>query len=420
MTLNDAIEKALSYTSDSRLLREGDIFIALKGLQADGHDYVGEILKKNPVAVVVDKSFAGNDPRLVRVEDTTEAHRVLAAAFRQKFRGKLVAVGGSNGKTSTKEFLATLLSEKFKIIKTDKSQNGELGIPKTLEKLRPDIEVAVVEVGIDGPGDMRRHADLLQPDIALLTSIGEEHLNLLKSVDNVFQEEKILFDVTWGRGGFCFAPEVDSYLQKLSGKKSFRMSPARPLLLNENFLMDSALPPLAEQNAALAVLAALELGLSVAEVAQGLKKLEVPEGRGRVYRMKNGGVLVADHYNANPSSMKQGLAFARSRARGVNLPLVLIIGDMLDLGEQSDAAHASLVPDFEKSSATHAIFVGPQWKTLQSKIQRAIPEALFFENSSEAIGASMAVMNPAACVYLKGSNGMRLDRIFSALKGFLA
>src|SRR5690606_21477852 len=134
----------------------------------------------------------------------------------------------SSGKTSTKEFLRQILEPHYRCVVTQKSQNGELGIPKTLEGLRADTEIVLIEVGIDRPHDMERHMHIVQPDVGILTSIGEEHLEQLKNVDTVFAEESKLFEATWKRGGTCFAPRADHYLARFEKHSSMILTPEAP------------------------------------------------------------------------------------------------------------------------------------------------------------------------------------------------
>lgn len=415
MQLEAAAQKARRYTSDSRLAQAGDVFVAMEGAKTDGHHYVQEVLARNPVAVVVRSDFEGNDPRLIKVADVRNAHRELARHFRKKFKGKLVAIGGSNGKTTTKEFVATLLSEKFKIIKTEKSQNGELGIPRTLEQLTDDVEIAVVEVGIDAPGDMTRHADILQPDIAVLTSIGEEHLNLLKTVDNVFTEEKVLFSVTLARGGKCFAPVGDPWLARLQGTAGISFVPMNTTGIDAAYKLQLG-NVYAEQNAALAIAVFKELGGSQENIVSGLAKLKIPDGRGDVLRWRSDLQIVADHYNANPSSMRGGLAFAVRLATSEGLPLRLILGDMLDLGNETARAHESIVEDIFRTCPTDVLLVGPEMSRLANTLRERIAFVETFPDSRAACGAATKLMERSGIVFLKGSRGTALEHCLSAME----
>ncbi len=412
--LAEAAAKAPFYSTDSRVFESGAIFIALKGQNGDGHDFVEAILKKNPSAVVVSNHYAGNDPRLIKVEDTGLAHRQIAALFRKKFKGKVVAVGGSNGKTSTKDFLVTLLGEKFQIVKTDKSQNGELGIPKTLEKLRDGIEIAVIEVGIDAPGDMIRHAELVSPDIAILTSIGEEHLNQLKTVENVFNEEKILFDVALKRGGRAFAPAADVWLARLHGTPNIEFVPGTwPAGLT---LPTNLKDPYAKQNARLAVAVAESRGLNADEMQRGLQKLSLPEGRGEERWLRKDLLIVAGHYNANPSSMRAGLENASRLASTQGLGLRLILGDMFDLGGESERAHQDLLTHIFNSCPSEILLVGKEMVQLAQECKKRISAVHTAKDAKLAAPLAAAMSKRSGIIFLKGSRGMALEHCLQAIE----
>ena len=290
-----------AYTSDSRCARPGDIFVALRGSVRDGHEFVPALLAAGVRCVAEQGTGArlnlngtATAGRLVEVEDTHAAHREIAGHFRRRFAGPVVGIGGSSGKTTAKEFAAALLAARFRVAKTQASQNGELGIPRTLEQLRPDVELAVVEIGIDAPGDMARHAPLVAPDIGVLTSIGEEHLNLLRSIEGVFREEVVLFDVVRGRGGVCFAPADDPWLGGLTGNAGVQLVSSEPRDVHPE--LDPPLRnPYLRRNAALACAVALHFGLRPDAIAGVLETLSPPKGRGGELRLAGGSVLLLDH-----------------------------------------------------------------------------------------------------------------------------
>lgn len=419
--LTTVLERCTGYTSDTRAVRAGDLFVALKGATSDGHDFLEKAFASGATAALVREGFrtppALAGATLVEVADVHAAHRQAAAHFRARFKGKIVAVGGSSGKTSTKEFLAHFLAARRKIAKTDKSQNGELGIPKTLEKLRPDIEVMIVEVGIDAPGDMARHAALVNPDVALLTSIGEEHLNLLKTVDNVFTEEKILFDVTLARGGVCFAPGGDPWLRRLAGTTGIVLTPSDPTLFSVKMAaaFRERLPnAYAIQNATLAALVAREFGVTESDILSLVPTLTLPDGRGGVERLANGVVLVADHYNSNPSSLKAALASAGETAHHAKLPLDLVLGDMLDLGDMTAALHESVYAPIRGAGARHVTLVGPEMAKLADRLRKDGLKVDTYADSAVAAGAMSSVTN--GVVLVKGSRGMALEKVLERLR----
>jgi UDP-N-acetylmuramoyl-tripeptide--D-alanyl-D-alanine ligase len=419
--LSEAAGRARAFTSDSRGCGPGDLFVALPGANRDGHEFVPAVLAAGAVVVVAEGTVArlgleapAREGRVVEVPDSHSAHRVLAGRFRERFRGPVVAVGGSAGKTTAKEFLRALLATRFRVAATERSQNGEQGIPRTLEKLREGIDVAVVEVGIDAPGEMARHAALVAPDLAVLTSIGAEHLSRLMDVETVYREETVLFDVTLGRGGEVFVPEDDPYLVRQLGRPGVTGVPSDPLAIDPRF--DAPFRHrLARRNAALAVAVASRLGVDAAGIVEGLRTLALPEGRGGERRLPGGAILVLDHYNANPDSMRSGLAHAKELADREGLPLRLVLGDMLDLGAATAESHRGLVGAIREARAEMLWLVGTEWSRLAGDLEGAAGEILTFDDSGSAAraGADALVRTPAVVLF-KGSRGMALERVVEA------
>lgn len=406
------------FTSDSRLMNKDGIFVALKGEQQDGHNFVEGLLKKPGGAFVVSEDFKNShekltqDVRVLVCPNPHEVHRYLASNFRKKFRGPVVGVGGSSGKTSTKDFLAQILASHFRVFKTQKSQNGELGIPKTLEGLNDNFDVAVIEIGIDAPGDMKRHVELVAPTNALLTSIGEEHLNLLKTIDCVFEEEKLLFEDTWSRGGMCFAPAGDVYLSQLQSKY-LKLCPVKTELLDESFETTLDHPYLI-QNAALAASCALYLGVPKEKVAQELKKLAIPSGRGGVYWKNENTAIIEDYYNSNPSSLSAAITNAQVVAKKKNLPLTFVLGDMLDLGKETEELHLKKLQEISLIKS-EVYLVGTEMSRAARQIKNLAVKK-FFEHAKEAEVFFSTNKIENAVVLVKGSRGIGLEGVFKILK----
>lgn len=415
MDLESFVKSHEFFTSDSRQAANESVFVALKGETHDGHAFVDDILAKFPRAVAVVSQDAIQDSwktsaRVLAVGDVHGAHRELSKRFRLKWNPKVVAVGGSSGKTSTKEFLRILLEPSFEMFATQKSQNGELGIPKTFESLRKTTQLALIEVGIDHPGDMQRHADIVQPDVAVLTSIGEEHLLYLKDVPTVFSEEKKLFEACWSRGGACFAPAADDYLKTLAPKA--QLTPDTPESVSPRFHCELS-HPYALRNAALAATVALHLGVPEDDIAKRLLSLEIPDGRGRSWVNSRGQRVIADHYNSNPASLRAGLAYAKTfvdRGEGVNL----VLGDMLELGSESLRYHTEILGEVVALNVQRLILVGPQFSQAAKNLGLGTVEC--FASSSEAaekLGQELKSLK--GVVMFKGSRGMRLETVMDLI-----
>lgn len=419
-TLDALVARASGFTSDSRRAGPGEVFVALRGERADGHDFVAAVLAAGGLAVVergaaarLGLAEARGEGRLVEVDDPHLAHREIARRFRARFAAPVVGIGGSSGKTTAKEFLRAMLETTFRVAATERSQNGEQGIPKTLEKLRPGIEIAIVEIGIDAPGDMARHAALVAPDVAVLTSIGEEHLSRLGTVETVFREETILFDATLARGGAAFAPEDDPWLARLRDRAGVRLVPGDPERVDARFST-----PLshrhARRNAALAAAVALHLGVPPDAIARALPTLALPSGRGGERRLPDGSILVLDHYNANPSSMRAGLEHARRLAESNGLPLRLVLGDMLDLGEATRAAHEGLAGEIRGARAETLWLVGPEMSRLEGAVGSAAGTVRAFPDARAAAAEARSLLLSPAVVLFKGSRGMTLEVVVEA------
>lgn len=413
--------RARSFTSDSRTAGPGAIFVALRGERRDGHDFVTDALARGGFAVVETGAVARLDLAaeersgfVVETEDVHAAHRVLAAIFRRRFSGTVVAVGGSSGKTTAKEFLRAMLEARFRTVATERSQNGERGIPKTLEKLEDGVEMAVVEIGIDAPGDMERHAGIVHPDVAVLTSIGEEHLNLLGSIERVFREETVLFDVAISRGGACFAPAEDRWLASLRGRERVTLVPSEPEAVHPDFATGLR-NPYARRNAALAAAVALHVGVAPGAIAPVLSGLVPPDGRGGERRLPSGALLLLDHYNANPSSMRAGLEAARWRADEERCELRLVLGDMLDLGAATRSAHEGLLPAIGAVRPEAVWLVGPEMSRLEGALRGACPTVRSFQDSAHAAGAAVEMASRPGVVLFKASRGTALERILDAI-----
>ncbi len=414
--LEELAQQASHFSTHSGEVEANGIFIALQGATHDAHSYVPMLLSKGILAAVVQKPFS--DPRAILVSNTNEAHWKIASYFRSKFKGPVIGVGGSSGKTSTKEILFTLLSKKFKCIKTDKSQNGLLGIPKTLEKLREGVEVAIVEIGIDAPGEMARNVALVRPTHSLLTSIGEEHLLQLKNIETIFAEERILLDDTLKRGGKIYCPMADEYLSSIH---SAEQVPATPAMVSPQ-IVTSQTDKHVLQNMALASKLALDLGMTVQEINEALKGFELLDGRGLKWKLSSDLWVLRDHYNANPSSMCVAFEAAQSFAQAQKKDLNLMLGDMRELGVDSDALHLEIVARARSLGAKNILWVGADFnraaKNVLPQEQSQNTHEYFLSSSSDELSPELvAKFKQPGVVLVKGSRGTAMEKLMDRVFG---
>jgi len=349
--------------SDSRQIQQGDLFFALPGERFDGHAFLGQAAGKGAAAAVVARGQSpGSLPNcaLVAVEDTRRALGRLAARYRREFSIPVVAVAGSNGKTSTKDLLASVLEQKFPTLRSEASFNNDIGVPLTLLGLETAHQAAVLEAGTNHPGELAPLLEMISPCLGVLTSIGREHLEFFGDLPGVAQEEGwlaellpaegILFangDCPWtriiaGRGrarlvraGLSEANDwrADNLRLEQQGV-AFRVTGPRAHLAGEYRI--NLVGRHQVVNALLAIAVSGELGLGRAEVSQGLAHCKPPRMRLQLWE-HNGISVLDDAYNANADSMLAALETLRE------LPCkgrrVAVLGDMAELGAQSEAAH---------------------------------------------------------------------------------
>jgi UDP-N-acetylmuramoyl-tripeptide--D-alanyl-D-alanine ligase len=418
-SLDTLIQQAFHFSSHSREVASGGLFVALKGEEVDGHDFVAQVLSQNVLGVFVERDLGIKDSRIYLVPSTQELHEHLAAQFRKKFKGLVIGVGGSSGKTTTKEFLHSLLSKKYKTIKTEKSQNGRLGIPRTLEKLRDGVEVAVIEIGTDAPGDMRRNVTLVDPTQGVLVSIGEEHLTQLKNLEGVFEEERFLADYLLEKGRKFFCPRADNYLKTLE-KKGAQLVPAKPEDLDSSF-RSSFKEEHVLQDLTLSLALCLDLGIEKELLSLALQDLELLDGRGKKWAYRDDLWILRDHYNANPSSMQLSLKAAKDFSETHKLPLRLVLGDMLDLGASEEESHKEIVQVARSLNPESIIWVGSRFaQVLQNKL---LPNEYTLTSSEDVISEDIKtkLLNSGVLLF-KASRGTALekimDRVYGQLKHF--
>jgi UDP-N-acetylmuramoyl-tripeptide--D-alanyl-D-alanine ligase len=444
-----------SITSDSRKAGPGAVFIALPGEKFDGHDFILSAIESGSEAII-----AANDripPSLpahievFAVPNTLDAYRKLAAEWRASFDIPFVCVAGSVGKTTTKELLSSILRGRFHEVRsTEGSQNGFVGIPMTLLSLPRTTDVAVIEVGIDEPGTMIQHIDLVRPTHSLLTAIGPEHLEKLIDLPTVAKEEGIALQVPAERGATIVVRLDDEWIERISetlplqahiwtcqlradsetesdsGKKALldtnirgEYHPERETLrvvLPNGSSFDLPLPLPGKHNAGnllTAATVACSLGLSPIEIQRGLAGFRNAFGRSDLKLLPGPTPALCDYYNANPSSVEAALdTLADIATKHGSRRKLAVLGDMLELGPEEESFHRALAKKIE-SIGTDAVFLyGERMKWLQDELKTSAP-ALHVEHfpSHEALANSLhAWVKAKDAILVKGSRGMRMEK----------
>ena len=429
----------LRVSTDSRQAQPGDLFVALRGERFDGHDFVGEVAEKNVAGVVVESGKAPStlaNCAVIEVDDTRRALGKVAAAYRKDFSLPIVAVGGSNGKTTTKELIAAVLRQKLKTVWSEASFNNDIGVPMTLLKLEMQTQAAVLEAGTNHPGELAPLVTMIQPRYGVITSIGREHLEFFGDLAGVAEEEGALAELL-PDDGKLFLNGDSEWTEKIAARSHARVVRvglsenndwrARNVHMDRNgieFHVDAPDEKFSGDyriklfgrhqvtNALFAVAVGAELKLSREEIQHGL--LECNPSKMRMQLLEVAGVSVLDDaYNANADSMLAAL----ETLRDFEGRRIAVLGDMAELGAHAKAAHEEVGRHVAESGADHFFAVG-KWAGVMAAAARSagLGEVDEFADVEEAANAVKNFVRPGDIVLVKASRTMRLERVADALR----
>lgn len=422
-----------SVCTDSRQVEQGDFFVALPGERVDGNTFAEAALERGAaVALVSDPSLAERDERCIYTEDTLLALQQLAKRHRESFKIPLIAITGSNGKTTTKELCAVVLSQRYKVLYTEGNFNNHLGMPLTLLRLNDEHEIAVVEIGINHPGEMAPLADIARPTHALITGIGKAHLEGFGSLEGTLREKSILAERAYESGGVVFLNLDDPLLRERWSDEaqvtygladgSYDKEPdfKATILREQPYLSLRISCSLGEQDIATHlvgrynyhnVLAAFAVGvtfgLTMPTIANAIESYTPTNDRSQVVRLPRHISLIMDAYNANPSSMRAAIENLFTAPEPAKFA---ILGDMLELGDASDEEHLEIMRLMESEPEITTLYVGENFYRLAS------PETMAFRDI-EGLRSFLEVIEvPDESVWLlKGSRRIGLDRLKDTL-----
>lgn len=450
---------------DSRKITPGGLFIASVGARVDGHKFIGQVFENGALCVVCEKTPeqveeehgvpADSWGAYILVEDSLQALKDMAEYYRSQFAIPVVGITGSVGKTSTKEFIAGVLSRKLRVLKTEGNFNNEVGVPLTLLRVREEHEAAVVEMGISDFGEMRRLSRMVRPDICVMTNIGQSHLDNLKSRAGILKAKSEIFEYMSEDGRVCVNGDDDmlASLKQVKGKRVLRfgLTPdgigdkevsgkngtaheyhndvyaddveSRGLLGSSAVMhMDGeSIPveiPLPGQhmviNAMAAALVARLLGLNARQIAEGIAGVEAVGGRSRIIRLK-GLTLIDDCYNANPVSMRAAIDLLQA-APGRK---VAILGDMLGLGENTERLHAEVGRYAVEKDVDLFLCVGENAIKMYGSALESYDgsqDIRYFATLEELLEVLPQLLSEGDTVLVKASHDMEFHRIVEFLK----
>jgi UDP-N-acetylmuramoyl-tripeptide--D-alanyl-D-alanine ligase len=433
-------------STDSRTVTEGELFIALKGFRFDGHHYVLEALEKKAGGVVIEEDKVGDirwngyrAKAVIAVKDTLFALGNIALDWRRKYRTPLVALTGSNGKTTTKEMIAACLETTFPILKTKGNLNNLIGLPLTLLTLTEKERVVVLEMGMNVPGEIRRLTEIAEPDVGLITNIQEVHLEGMESLERLKEEKGELFR-KMRRDGTILVNQDDPRVVDLASDypgqkitfgierpaevmaKEIRLGGAEGTfftLILEGEAMEIHLRLLGRHfipNALSAIAVACLFGVEVKQVKEALENFKSIPMRMEIVPLKGGKTLINDAYNANPHSMELALkTLVEAKGEG---RAIAVLGDMLELGNFTKEAHEQLGEKVSELSIDFLLALGEEAPiVVESAIRHGFPleRVRVVESHSEAISILKQMIQNGDWILVKGSRRMAMEKIAEGL-----
>lgn len=435
--INPADVTVTTTTFDSRTATPGSLFIPLIA-ENDGHKYLDSAVS-NGTSVTLwqrDHTPYPTDVPTILVDDTLEAFQALAAAYLKEVSPKIVAVSGSNGKTTTKDFIAGVAATTYKTTKTPNNFNNEIGVPTTILAMPTDTELLVVEFGMDHPGDLDKLSKMVNPDIAVLTMIGEAHIEFFKTRDRIADGKMEIVNGLADNGTFVFNGDEPLLLERVADRpnintRSFGLQASNDVSAN-NIVMTPAsanftatdgqnytIPMSGEYNVANA-LAAIAVGslldIPTDKIAQGLATATMTANRTQWLTGAFGGQILSDVYNSNPTATHEVLnLFGSVPTKGRR---IVVLGDMLELGEAGPELHAGLASSLKADTFSDVYLVGELMANLEDALASEFAGHLhrYAKTDKATLSADLKkVLTPVDMILLKGSHGIHLEEVVTEL-----
>ncbi|NLI90783.1 MAG: UDP-N-acetylmuramoyl-tripeptide--D-alanyl-D-alanine ligase [Peptococcaceae bacterium] len=437
---------------DSRKVGQGEVFVAIRGEKTDGHHYIGDAFQAGAAVVLAEKERLDEiglpcipeNKAIIAVRDSIQALQVLAKAWRQELNPKVVGITGSSGKTTTKDMVAAVLAQKYRVHKNMENHNNEIGLPLTILGASYGTEIMVLEMGMRGLGQIKTLCDICRPSIGVITNIGTTHMELLGSQEKITEAKWELIDslpedgiavlnaedrfsvlksdtsclkkIFYGINGSYVKPSIQGTDMEPRGTMGTQFKVTIP---NEEATVQIPLPG---EHHVLDALAALAAGFScevpLEKGALALENFELSKMRLEVLKGVGGSILINDVYNANPASMKASLQVLAERGGSKT---IAVLGEMYELGEVSAAGHRGVGEVVAQLGISELITVGKMAGDIALGAEQAgmSKEKIHpCDDCPQAAGVArekIKEIGPSATVLIKGSRGMRMERISELL-----
>lgn len=412
-------------TTDSRNCPQGSLFIALKGSNFNGNQYAESALEKGCSYAIVDEPEFAKDERIILVDDCLKTLQQLANYHRRKLKTPILGITGTNGKTTTKELIANVLSKEFNVVFTQGNLNNHIGVPLTLLKLTHETEIAIVEMGANHPGEIKILAEIAEPNFGLITNIGRAHLEGFGSFENIIKTKTELYDFIRSQKNGKLFVDIDNPILKEKSEGitivTYGMDETAflkgKILSNNPFLeiewtfFDKSYQVRTHligeynfSNIMAAIAVGKFFGVNVKDICGALAEYMPTNNRSQLKQTEHN-TLIVDAYNANPTSMSAALENFNKIA---GQKKALILGDMLELGVESDDEHLKIIDFIEKNLYEKVYLVGQQFKKLNRN-------ASAFETVKELTEVLRKEPLSGYTVLVKGSHGIHLEKCLELL-----
>jgi UDP-N-acetylmuramoyl-tripeptide--D-alanyl-D-alanine ligase len=439
--MTDSVDDNLicnAISTDSRKIQAGNCFVALIGENFDGHSKIEDAFSNGASLAIVSQNYCKDHPELdkyplIKLDDTLIALGLLAAFHRKRFSYPVIAIAGSNGKTTTKELTALLLSKKYNVLKTFENFNNQVGVPLMLLSMNDSYDIAVLEIGTNQPGEISILSKITAPTHGLITNIGKEHLEQLIDIDGVEMEETALYAYLRKHSAVAFVNCDDERLVRYARlfEKKVVFGNDNQAHLNASFELDENLCPEIKlqsmdasftvkmqtpglalaYNAIAASAIALKLEISDNQIKEALESYTQDDSHGYA-RMKldkvNSNILLNDTYNANPNSMMFSL-LTLSKYKS-DTSKIAILGDMREMGEASHEEHLELI-NFASPLLEKLLLVGNEFSNCENEIGEKFTNIQYFENQENLFSYLEQNRITNSAILVKGSRGMRMEKV---------
>ena len=416
--LYNYFKESSSVSTDTRLINKGSIFFALKGENFDGNKFAEEAIKNGASYAVVDDQSL-NNPKFIKVKNVLKSLQDLSKFHRSKLlKTKIIALTGSNGKTTTKELISEVLKKKYKIISTIGNLNNHIGVPLTLLRIKQNTEIAIVEMGANHLNEIKLLTDLINPDFGLITNFGKAHLEGFGSIEGVIKGKSELYDFLIKNDKKAFINN-DDYIQNqfIGNKISFSKEDKSNYIFKEvkdtnyaglnynDFIVDSKLTGNYNyHNIAFATSIGLYFNISIEKIKEAISNYIPSNNRSQIIK-KNNKLIILDAYNANPTSMISAINSLIKKQGNKSV----ILGDMFELGNQSEKEHHDLIDFCVKNNFENIFLIGNEFFKQKDKFE--IP--FFYKTKDELNKHIKKFPITSKYILIKGSRVMRMENLIN-------